>query len=105
MTSNFILLAMFLLCCASSAVWAQQGTTPPKVERIIPDVSEKVPTDLKEIRVVFSEKMTGVDIEFTGVPLGDFELVDNGKVLVIPFNQPLSPSKIYRLILGGSGGL
>ena len=106
MTNNFFILAVLivLLFGASSAVWAQQGAASPKVVRIIPDVSEKVPTDLKEIRVVFSEKMMGVDIEFTGVPLGDFELADDGKVLVIPFNQPLSPSKIYRLILGGRDG-
>ena len=36
----------------ANTVSAQQNTTVPKVERTIPDLSEKVPTDLKEIRVV-----------------------------------------------------
>ena len=83
---------------------AQQGTTPPKVEKIIPDVSEKVSTDLKEIRVVFSERMQGMDVGFAGVPLGDIQWEDDNTTLVISFNQRLSPSKIYRLILGRNEG-
>ena len=91
-------------CYASNTILAQQDTTPPKVKKTIPDVSEKVSTDLKEIRIVFSEKITGIDIEFIGVPWGDIELVDDGRILVISFKQPLSPSKIYRVILGGREG-
>jgi len=104
MTSNFILLARFFFCCASSAVWAQQGTTPPKVERIIPDVSEKVPADLKEIRVVFNERMMGVDVAYYGTPVGDVRWEDDNTTHVISFNEHLSPSKIYRLILGRNEG-
>ena len=44
---------------ASNTVLARQDATPPKVEGTIPDLSKKVPTDLKEIRIVFNEKMTG----------------------------------------------
>ena len=73
MTSSFVFLVVLiiLLGSASSAVLAQQGAAPPKVVRIIPDVSEKVPTDLKEIRIVFSEEMTGVDVAYCGTPVGD----------------------------------
>ena len=83
---------------------AQQGTTPPKVVKTIPDVSEKVSTDLKEIRVVFSERMQGMDVGFAGVPVGDVRWEDDNTTHVISFNQPLSPSKIYRLILGRNEG-
>ena len=89
---------------ASNANSAQQETTPPKVEGTIPDLSEKVPTDLKEIRVVFNEKMTGVDIGYCGVPVGDVRWEDNDTIHVISFNERLSPSKIYRLILGRNEG-
>ena len=80
------------------------NATSPKVVRTIPDVSEKVPTDLKEIRVVFNEKMTGVDIGYCGVPVGDVRWEDDNTTHVISFNEPLSPSKIYRLILGRNEG-
>ena len=83
---------------------AQQGTTPPKVVKTIPDVSEKVPTDLKEIRVVFSERMQGIDVGFAGVPVGDVRWEDDNTTHVISFNQPLSPSKVYRFILGRNEG-
>ena len=99
MTINFI-----LLCWASSVVLAQQRIAPPKVERIIPDVSEKVPTDLKEIRIVFNQKMTGVDVGCYGVPVGDVQWEGDDTTHVISFNQHLSPSKIYRLILGRNEG-
>ncbi len=89
---------------AENADLAQQGTTPPKVERTIPDVSKKVSTDLKEIRIVFSERMQGMDVGFAGVPLGDIQWEDDNTTLVISFNQRLSPSKIYRLILGRNEG-
>ena len=89
---------------AEDADLAQQETTPPKVVRTIPDVSEKVSTDLKEIRVVFSERMQGMDVGFAGVPLGDSQWEDDNTTLVISFNQRLSPSKIYRLIFGRNEG-
>ena len=82
----------------------QQDITPPKVEKTIPDLSEKVPTDLKEIRVVFNQKMAGVDVGYYGTPVGDVRWEDNNTTHVISFNEPLSPSKIYRLILGRNEG-
>ena len=72
---------------------------PPKVLRIIPDLSEKVSIILRDIRVGFSEVMIGVDIESASVPIGDLKWIDGGRTLVIPFSQPLLPSKTYRLIL------
>ena len=104
MTINFILLTMFLLCRASNTVLAQQNATPPKVVRTIPDLSEKVPTDLKEIRVIFNQRMTGVDVAYYGTPVGDVRWDDDNKTHVISFNEHLSPSKIYRLILGRNEG-
>lgn len=89
---------------ASNSVSAQQQTTVPKVERTIPDLSEKVSTDLKEIRVVFSEKMAGVDVGYCGVPVGDVRWEDNNTTHVISFNEHLSPSKVYRLIFGRNEG-
>ena len=80
------------------------NATSPKVVRTIPDVSEKVPTDLKEIRVVFNQKMAGVDVGYCGVPVGDVRWEDDNTTHVISFNEPLSPSKIYRLILGRNEG-
>ncbi len=80
------------------------SSSPPKVLRIIPDLSEKVSIDLKDIRVGFSEAMIGVDIAYAGVPIGDLKWIDGGRTLVIPFSQRLSPSKVYRLILGGNQG-
>ena len=79
-------------------------TTPPKVERTIPDVSEKVPTDLREIRIVFNERMSGVDVAYGRTPVGDARWEDNNTTHVISFNEHLSPSKIYRLILGRNQG-
>ena len=76
----------------------------PKVLRTLPDLSEKVSTDLKDIRIRFSEIVIGLDIEYAGVPMGDPKWIDGGKTLVIPFSQRLSPSKVYRLILGGNQG-
>ena len=72
---------------------------PPKVLKTIPDLSEKVSTILQDIRVGFSEVMMDVDIEYTSVPIGDPKWIDGGRTLVIPFSQPLLPSKTYRLIL------
>ena len=89
---------------ASNTDLIQQDITPPKVERTIPDLSEKVPTDLKEIRVVFNQKMAGVDVGYCGVPVGDVCWEDNNTTHVISFNEHLSPSKIYRLILGRNEG-
>ena len=89
---------------AANPISAQQDATPPKVERVIPDVSEKVPTDLKEIKVVFSERMTGVDVAYCATPVGDVRWEDNGTTHVISFRERLSPSKIYRLILGRNEG-
>ena len=89
---------------ASNTVLAQQEVTPPKVERTIPDLSKKVPTDLKEIKIVFNEKMAGVDIGYCGTPVGDVRWEDNNTTHVISFNERLSPSKIYRLILGRNEG-
>ena len=88
---------------ASNTVLAQQRTTTPKVERTIPDLSEKVPTDLKEIKVIFNEEMTGVDIGYCGVPVGDVRW-ENNTTHVILFNEHLSPSKTYRLIFGRNEG-
>ena len=82
----------------------QRYTTPPKIVRTIPDVSEKVPTDLKEIRVVFNERMMGVDVAYCGTSVGDIRWEGDGTTHVISFNQRLSPSKIYRLILGRNEG-
>jgi hypothetical protein len=76
----------------------------PTVLRTLPDLSEKVSTDLKDIRIRFSEIVIGVDIEYAGVPIGDLKWIDGGRTLVIPFSQRLSPSKVYRLILGGNQG-
>ena len=81
-----------------------KDTIPPMVEKTIPDLSEKVSTDLKEIRVVFNQKMTGVDVAYCGTPVGDVRWEDNNTTHVISFNEPLSPSKIYRLILGRNEG-
>ena len=72
---------------------------PPKVRRIIPDLSEKVSIIIEDIRVGFSEVMMGVDIAYASVPIGDLKWIDGGRTLVIPFSQPLLPSKTYRLIL------
>ncbi len=72
---------------------------PPKVLRTIPDLSEKVSIITEDIRVVFNEPMTDVDIASASVPIGDLKWVDGGRTLVIPFSQPLLPSKTYRLIL------
>ena len=106
MTSSFVFLVVLiiLLGSASSSVLAQQGAAPPKVVGIIPDVSEKVSTDLKEIRIVFSEEMTGVDVAHCGVPVSDVRWEDDNTTHVISFSEPLSPSKIYRLILGRNEG-
>ena len=41
----------------------------------------------------------GVDIEYASVPIGDLKWIDGGRTLVIPFSQPLLPSKTYRLVL------
>ena len=89
---------------ASNTVLAQQEVTPPKVERTIPDLSKKVPTDLKEIRIVFNQKMTGVDVGYCRAPVGDVRWEDNETTHVISFNECLSPSKVYRLILGRNEG-
>ena len=88
----------------SNADFTQQEATTPKVERTIPNVSEKVPTDLKEIKVVFNERMTGVDVAYCETPVGDVQWEDNDTTHVISFRERLSPSKIYRLILGRNGG-
>ena len=72
---------------------------PPKVPRTIPDLSEKVSIIIEDIRVGFSEPMMGVDIAYASVPIGDLKWIDGGRTLVIPFSQPLLPSKTYRLIL------
>ena len=72
---------------------------PPKVLRIIPDLSEKVSIILRDIRIGFSEVIMGVDIEYASVPIGDLKWIDGGRTLVIPFSRPLLPSKTYRLIL------
>ena len=80
-------------------------TTPPEVERIIPDLSEKVPTDLKEISIVFSERMIGMDVAFAGVPVGDMQWTNDNTTLMISFERPLASSKIYRLILGRDGNI
>ena len=74
-------------------------SSPPKVLRTIPDLSEKVSTILQDIRVGFSEVVVDVDIEYTSVPIGDLKWIDGGRTLVIPFSQPLLPSKTYRVIL------
>ena len=76
----------------------------PKVLRTLPDLSEKVSTDLKDIRILFSEIVIGIDIEYAGVPMGDPKWISGGRILVIPFSQRLSPSKVYRLILGSNQG-
>ena len=89
---------------ASNTDLIQQDITPPKVERTIPDLSEKVPTDLKEIRIVFNEKMAGVDVGYYGTPVGDVRWEDDNTTHVISFNERLSPSKIYRLVLGRNEG-
>ena len=89
---------------ASNTDLIQQDVTPPKVERTIPDLSEKVPTDLKEIRIAFNQKMAGVDVGYYGVPVGDVRWEDDNTTHVISFNEHLSPSKIYRLIFGRNEG-
>ena len=80
-------------------------TTPPEVARIIPDLSAKVSTDLREISVVFSERMIGMDVEFAGVPIGDMQWTNDNTTFIISFERPLESSKIYRLILGGEGNI
>ena len=90
--------------CASNVDFTQQEATGPKVERTIPDVSEKVPTDLKEIKIVFNERMTGVDVAYCETPVGEVWWEDNDTTHVISFRERLSPSKIYRLVLGRNGG-
>ena len=76
----------------------------PEVLRTLPDLSEKVSTDLKDIRIRFNEIMIGIDIEHAGVPMGAPKWIDGGRTLVIPFKHRLLPSKTYRLILGGNQG-
>ena len=76
----------------------------PEVLRTLPDLSEKVSTDLNDIRIRFSEIMIGIDIEYAGVPMGAPKWIDRGRTLVIPFKDRLLPSKTYRLILGGNQG-
>ena len=83
----------------------ESDTTPPKVERTIPDLSGKISTDLNEIRIAFNERMTGIDVAFTGVPVGDIRWEDNSTTLVISFRRRLASSKIYRLILGSDGNI
>ena len=89
----------------SSALSRQQDVTPPKVEKTIPNLSEKVSTDLKEIRIVFDERMRGIDVTFAGIPVGDIRWEDGNTTLVISFKQHLASSKIYRLILGVDGNI
>ena len=89
----------------SSALSRQQDATPPKVEKTIPNLSEKVSTDLKEIRIVFDERMRGIDVTFAGIPVGDIRWEDGNTTLVISFKQHLASSKIYRLILGVDGNI
>ena len=84
---------------------SDRDTTPPEIERIIPDLSEKVSTSLKEIRVVFSERVIGMDVRFAGVPVGDMQWANDNTALVISFKRPLASSKIYRLILGADGNI
>ena len=84
---------------------ARKDTTLPKVERTVPNLSKKVSTDLKEIRIVFDERMMGIDVAFSGVPVGDIRWEDGNTTLVIAFKQNLASSKIYRLILGGDGNI
>ena len=79
------------------SIFLLDGT--PKVLRTIPDLSKKVSIIEKDIRVGFSEVMMDVDIAYTSVPIGDLKWIDGGRTLVIPFSQPLLPSKTYRLIL------
>ena len=71
----------------------------PKVLRTIPDLSEKVSIIEKDIRVGFGEVLMGVDIAYASVPIGNLKWIDGGRTLVIPFSQPLLPSKTYKLIL------
>ena len=84
---------------------SDRDTTPPEIERIIPDLSEKVSTNLKEIRVIFSERVIGMDVGFAGVPVGDMQWANDNTTLVISFERPLASSRIYRLILGGNGNI
>ena len=106
MISSFFVLAVLIILSygASNTVLTQQNATPPKVVRTIPDLSKKVSTDLKEIRVVFNQRMTGVDVAYYGTPVGDVRWEGDDTAHVISFSQPLSPSKIYRLILGRNEG-
>ena len=71
----------------------------PKVLRTIPDLSEKVSIIERDIRVGFGEVLMGVDIAYASVPIGDLKWIDGGRTLVIPFSQPLLPSKTYKFIL------
>ena len=89
----------------SNAASLLRDTTPPKVKRTVPNLSEKISTDLKEIRIVFDERMRGIDVTFAGVPVGDIRWEDGNTTLVISFKQPLASSKIYRLILGVDGNI
>ena len=89
----------------SNAASLLQDTTPPKVKRTVPNLSEKISTDLKEIRIVFDERMKGIDVVFTGVPVGDIRWENGNTNLVISFKQHLASSKIYRLILGVDGNI
>lgn len=84
---------------------SDRDTMPPEVDRILPNLSEKIPTDLKEMKIVFSESMTGTDVEFAGVPIGDLQWTDRNTTLVVSFQRPLESSKIYRLILGSHGNI
>ena len=53
---------------------------------------------------MFNEKMTGVDVAYCETPIGELWWEDNDTTHVISFRERLSPSKIYRLILGRNGG-
>jgi RNA polymerase sigma factor (sigma-70 family) len=86
-----------------SIVLARQDATPPKVVKTTPDFSEEIPTDTKEIRIVFNERMTGTDISYSLLPIGNMRWDEDGKTLVIPITENLEPSKTYTLILNSGG--
>ena len=80
-----------------------EDITPPNVVKTIPDFSKKVPTDIKEIRIVFSKRMKTdrMDILYPFLPVGRIRWDEDGKMLVIPIIRKLEPSKTYKLTLNG----
>ena len=99
MATTFILLGVLMIffCGASATLLTQRDTTPPQIERTVPDLSEKVAPELKAIRIVFSEKMQGMDVGFYGVPVGTFDGQMTTRPSLFRFGNPYRLQKFTAL--------